>query len=368
MKKYWLIILYCLVISVELSAQVLENYSDKFESKSATSWSSNLSILTASVDVVSFSKSSLFLAVPAGSAVFVEKRIWFYSDQDTSLVASIDWLKEYVGNPSIRSLELSIANSSLYPQQIILEKGYFAKKEVQREKFIQEQSFKNEKREKTVFRDFYFIALGIILMLLAIFKGIFPMELSYFLAPKALYSSTENLEGGQKFFSLDVLFFLLTVGMSLILGMMFFIDYFDYQKFAFFNPKSLNDLFFKWCIGSLIYVFVTIFKFIYLKFISSVFKLNKLEFLHFFYLLRIISLMLFALLILQTLFLTNDYLEVSSYVLFSLKFFFFIYVLGVVFLFVLMTNRVNFNFYHLIAYLCTAELLPFLIISKYIIS
>jgi hypothetical protein len=360
--------LWCLVFSGELSAQILENYSDRFEFKSTKSWSNSLVILNASVDVANFSKSSLWLSVPAGSTVFVEKRIWFFTEQDTSVIVTIDWLKDYVDLPSARSLEFSISNNQLNPQAITLKKGYFDQSAAGKEGLIAKEAMVLESRGQTVFKDFYFIALGIILLLLAIIKGIFPVELSYFLAPRAVISSTENLEGGQKFFSVDVLFFLLTVGMALVLGIMFFIDYFEYQKFGFFNPRNLNDLFFKWFIGSLIYVFVTIAKFVYLKFLSSVFKLNKLEFLHFFYLLRIISLMLFGLLILQTLFLTNNYLEVGSWVELSMKGFFSIYILGIVFLFVFMTNQVNFNFYHLIAYLCTAELLPFLIVSKYIIS
>ncbi|OYX20468.1 MAG: hypothetical protein B7Z16_06635, partial [Algoriphagus sp. 32-45-6] len=46
--------------------------------------------------------------------------------------------------------------------------------------------------------------------------------------------------------------------------------------------------------------------------------------------------------------------------------FFWFYLLGVVGLFFIMMNRLSFKKYHLFTYLCIAELVPFLILAKWI--
>jgi hypothetical protein len=51
-----------------------------------------------------------------------------------------------------------------------------------------------------------------------------------------------------------------------------------------------------------------------------------------------------------------------------LALFFVLYIFGVLMLFFLMTKKVSFKNYHLFSYLCTAELVPFLVIAKLIIG
>ena len=50
----------------------------------------------------------------------------------------------------------------------------------------------------------------------------------------------------------------------------------------------------------------------------------------------------------------------------SLQVFFWLYLIGITGLFLIMMNRLSFKKYHLFTYLCIAELVPFLILAKWI--
>jgi hypothetical protein len=62
----------------------------------------------------------------------------------------------------------------------------------------------------------------------------------------------------------------------------------------------------------------------------------------------------------------NEFSAMKNALSFSFSTFFWIYILGVAGLFLIMMNRLSFKKYHLFAYLCIAELVPFLILSKWI--
>jgi hypothetical protein len=46
--------------------------------------------------------------------------------------------------------------------------------------------------------------------------------------------------------------------------------------------------------------------------------------------------------------------------------FFWVYLFGVLGLFLIMMSRLNFKKYHLFTYLCLAEIVPFLVLAKWI--
>lgn len=362
MGKFWLIISFIFLEGLGLSAQTLENYSGTFKHQTNRSWNYKSDVITTDVDVSSFPASKLKFQVPAQSTVFLNNQIWFFTRQDTAILISLPELHERFDLESQQTVSLAIYGQGISKNDVILEKGFFEKLPDQVQVLSVEDT---NKRSLSGFKDFYFLSIAILFILFGIVKSVFPVELNYMLSPKGVISLGDNSEGNPKFFSLDVLFFLFLIGLAIVQSVMFFLYYFNDGVTYFFNPSNMNDLFFKWIIGSLAFVGLSILKYLYLNFMTFVFNLRKFEIVHFFYLLRIISLMAFGMIIFQMLILTNDLIVMQDWELIAKNVFFSIYLLATVLLFVAMTNQVDFKFYHLIAYLCTAELLPFLILTKY---
>ncbi|MGY6520288.1 MAG: DUF4271 domain-containing protein [Mongoliitalea sp.] len=364
MVKFWLIISFVFLAGLGLSAQTLENYSGNFKQQSNRSWNYTSDVISTEVDVKSFPASMLKLQVPAQSTVFLHNQIWFFAQQDTAIIIPLTDVHERFDLAGQQTVSLVIYGQGISKNNVLLEKGYFEKLPNLMEVVNLEDT---NKRTVSSFKDFYYLSICILFILFGIVKSVFPVELNYMLSPKGVISLGDNLEGNPKFFSLDVLFFLFLIGLAIVQSVMFFLYYFNDGLTYFFNPSNMNDLFFKWIIGSLVFVGLSILKYLYLNFMTFVFNIKKFEIVHFFYLLRIISLMAFTLILFQMLILTNDLIVMKDWELIAKNVFFAIYLFATVLLFVAMTNQVDFKFYHLIAYLCTAELLPFLIVSKYLI-
>jgi hypothetical protein len=96
------------------------------------------------------------------------------------------------------------------------------------------------------------------------------------------------------------------------------------------------------------------------------FDLGKSEFAHFFYLLRLIAFGFAAVLVVVTFFVINDFNKLKMVYSFLMQGFFWFYVFGILGLFLLMMNRLDFKKYHLFTYLCLAEIVPFLVLCKWI--
>ncbi|GHB30663.1 DUF4271 domain-containing protein [Mongoliitalea lutea] len=364
MGKFWLIISFIFLAGLGLSAQTLENYSGTFKHQTNRSWNYKSDVITTDVDVSSFPASKLKFQVPAQSTVFLNNKIWFFSQQDTTILVPLKDLHERFDFGSQQTVPMVIYGHGISKDDIFLEKGYF-------ENIPNQMGFvdleDSNKRIRSSFKDFYYLSICILFILFGIVKSVFPVELNYMLSPLGVITFGDNLEGNPKFFSLDVLFFLFLTGLAIVQSVMFFMYYFNDELTYFFNPANMNDLFFKWIIGSLAFVGLSILKYLYLNFMTFVFNIKKFEIIHFFYLLRIISLMAFGLILFQLLILTNDLIVLKDWELVAKNIFFGVYLIATVLLFIAMTNQVDFKFYHLIAYLCTAELLPFLIITKHLI-
>ncbi|UJP66274.1 DUF4271 domain-containing protein [Mongoliitalea daihaiensis] len=362
MGKYWLIISFIFLAYGELHAQILENYSGMFDHQSKKSWNYKSDQVSTTLDVSSFPSSMLRFYVPEKNTVFLDNKIWFYSEKDTTVLISLEELHERFDFQGQSTVSLVVYGQGVSLNAVTLEKGYFQSL-VMDVQGVSEAD--DSRRNRSSFKDFYFLGICILLSLFAIVKIVFPVELNFMLSPKAIFSVGDNMDWNPKFFSLDVLFFLFLIGLGMVQSIMFFVYYFDSIHANLINPFSLNDLFFKWIIGAVIFVGLSVVKYLYLSFMTYVFNFRKFEVMHFFYLLRIISLLVVVLIIVQTLVLTNDMITAQNWHALAKNGVFTIYLIATVFLYVLMTNQLDFKFYHLIAYLCTAELLPFLIVSKY---
>lgn len=364
MSKYWLITIITFFVLSEVVAQVVENYSGEFQYETVKTITSKNELISTSVNLSTFPKSSLKISIPSNTTAFVNNQIWLYATTDTLFFISLDAFKKEFGLEGQNKVSMVFYGEKIDQQRLVLEKGYFDSSSHEED---DTKKVDSGKRVKSIFKDFYFISTAIVFGIFAVIKVVFPTALSFFLSPKAIFSLGDNMEGNPKFFSFDVLFFLFFIGLGVVQVLMFFINFFSLNVSLYFNPKDLNDLFFKWILGAAFFVLLSTIKFLYISFMSYIFNLRKFELIHFFFLLRIVSVLVFATILIQLFFLTNSQIEFDQWQIFTKNIAFFIYLLGIAFLFVMMTNQLNFKFYHLIVYLCTAELLPFLVLTKHLI-
>jgi hypothetical protein len=188
--------------------------------------------------------------------------------------------------------------------------------------------------------------------------------------PISLLNAEDFSESGslQKFFSLDILFYVFLVNMLLSLMMVTSLVVFRQEWLEARLSLNFNTLTALWIGGAFSLLLLTIFKFTTIKMLSYLFDMGKLEFSHFFYLLRLIVIATISLIIVSAFFLLNDFSMIKVALELSFTGFFWIYVVGILGLFLIMANRLGFKKYHLFTYLCIAELVPFLILAKLVLD
>jgi hypothetical protein len=113
---------------------------------------------------------------------------------------------------------------------------------------------------------------------------------------------------------------------------------------------------------------LAVMKFVFLRVLAYFFELGKIVNAHFFYLFRIISISTFSIAFIVSFVLLNGFFELELTIKYLLYGFFWIYLIGVGMLFIIMSNRLPFKNYHLFVYICSAEIVPFLILTKVIIG
>lgn len=357
------------IFAASLSAQIIENYDSKLSGNQQSGWFNSNFTSKTSLDLGNFPKSSFRFIVPSGTTVFMNEKLWFHTAVDTSLNVEVQQLRKLFVDNGNYNVEFTALNQDNKLSEISVKKGFF-NTQLQEEEASFSGSLDLSKRKTSVFSDFYLIGLVIILLLASIFKVIFPVVLEYFINPKNLITSEDFSEAGifQKFFALDVIFYLLMLSMLLMLNIMMVLFVNEVTLLESVLAGGLNSLFFNWILGSVILVCLFILKFIFLKSLVAVFDLGKYEFSHFFYLLRLLSISFFLITVAVTYFYLNDQSAINEVVHSALWAFFWVYLVGISYLFIILVNRVPFKNYHLFAYICTAELIPFLIISKIIIG
>ncbi|WP_373521431.1 DUF4271 domain-containing protein [Aquiflexum sp.] len=367
---YKLVLGFCLLFcSVDGFSQILENYNSKIQELYPQRKARSYSALDIKVDLQSFPKSSFRFSFPKESTMFLDGRLWFYAAVDTTLIVPSSELEKILEGTPEGEVVLSIIKNGIDPEAVSIQKGFFEKLV----KPISGDSLKSqlpEKREKNDFNDFFFFALLTILFLLAIYKMIYPLVLKLIIMPAAVFSAEDFSESNslQKFFALDVIFYLLIVNMlAFLLGMMF-IKFLDRENLIVLVNGDLNQLFLNWLFGSGFLILLAVLKFAFLRVLAFFFELGKIVNAHFFYLFRIISISTFSIAFMVSFVLLNDFFELEMIIKYLLYGFFWIYLIGVVMLFIIMSNRLNFKNYHLFVYICTAEIVPFLILSKVIIG
>lgn len=363
-KQRFLVFFILSLWSFGLEAQVLEDYAGKWKSAREESWLGSNNQIELKLDLSAFPKSDLQIALPSESTVFIDEKLWQLTTGDTLIFKNVQDLRTEFGKDTVTftvvSPNLTTMNTSVKKvvgREQLMENGPSSEVMPRIERFVT-QSVK----------DFYVTGLLVILFFLALYKLAYPYLLEVMVQPLAVISAEDFSDNGnlQKFFSFDIIFYLLIVGMMIsevaILSMVIF----KRDWLETWIGLDYSSLLLIWLLGAFAALVLTILKFIGIRVISYLFDLGKAEFSHFFYLLRLIVFGCSIVILVGAYFVVNNYSGLESSLSILLPGLFWGYILGVLGLFLIMMNRLSFKKYHLFTYLCIAELIPFLILSKWI--
>jgi hypothetical protein len=375
MKNGFVKFIFCALItgflSLDLNAQVLEDYQTDWKEGNETSWFSANDRIEVQLDLESFPMSFFHFEIPKSSVVFFDKKLWFFSEKDTVFHHKVEDLQIQFKSKTV--------NLTVYNEGIEIGDAQIKKLLTPLEKKVErvEESFSNEglliiERDfgQQEIKGFFILVVLLLLTGVALYKFVNPFLFGFMIRPVSLVKAEDFSESGslQKFFSFDVLSYLILVnlGISLfgVFGLVFLRqDWLDTRVII-----GFESLFWLWlALGSFLLIF-SIFKFIGIRLIAYLFALERLEFSHYFYLLRITAIVLTFFLVISVYLIINNYSFLGSFLSFSFSVFFWIYLAGIAALFLIMMNRLSFKKYHLFAYLCIAELVPFLVLSKWIMD
>ncbi|MCH6199698.1 DUF4271 domain-containing protein [Aquiflexum sp. LQ15W] len=350
-------------------SQVLENYNTGIREMYPETIRKSNAKIQVKLDLKTFPNSYFRLAFPGESTLFLDDKLWLQTTFDTLFVIPLDDFRNFVAESDSTGTLLTIIKTGINSSNVSVEKGFFENYQAPLEK-VDVEKLLPEKREVDNFNDFFFFAIVSILFLIAVYKLIYPLVLKLILMPTSVFSAEDFSESNsvQKFFSLDVIFYLLLMNMMAFLLLMLCVKAVGNESLQFIVSGDLNQHFLSWLLGSSILILVAVLKFTLLRFLGFVFDLKKIVVPHFFYMLRIISITIFVMALIVSIIVLNDFFELAITIKYLLYGFFWIYVVGVLMLFLIMSNRVSFKNYHLFVYICSAEIVPFLILSKVIIG
>ncbi|HSF55158.1 MAG TPA: DUF4271 domain-containing protein [Algoriphagus sp.] len=366
MSKVHLLVFLCFLLSLGAKAQVLENYDGQWKSAREESWLGSNNQIELKVDLTTFPESELRIKLPSKSTVFIDGKLWQLTTGDTVFFKSI---REFYSEFGKDSVNFTVVSPELAPRKASI------KKVIGRENL--DEVILGPEGNPIISRfvpqpvkDFYFTALIIILFFVALYKLAYPYLLAMMLQPLSVISAEDFSDSGnlQKFFSFDVIFYILIVAMMISQGAVTGLVVFRKDWLDTWIGLDYSSLLLIWLVGAFAILILTIIKFIGIRLISYLFDLGKAEFSHFFYLLRLIVFGSSVVLLVGAYFVANNFSGLES--AFSILFlgFFWFYIIGVLGLFLIMMSRLSFKKYHLFTYLCIAELAPFLILAKWIMA
>ncbi len=362
------LLFFFLFSSAWATAQVLENYEGEWSSSVEQSLVGSIGQKQVKLAVNAFPQSFFQFEVPANSTVFVDGKLWVLTSNDTTFFVATNSLKQEFERDS---LLVTVVSDKIRLGEFGLTITKVAKDEKEEKELSgEEQFFALEKRTVVQpLKDFMAVSLLSIMALAAVYRRVYPYLLGVLLQPLSVIKAEDFSESGglQKVFSLDILFFLFLVSMMLAQSLLTGIVLFRPDWFGIGENLTSLSLIYYWIIASFLLLILTILKFSAIKLISYLFDLGKSEFAHFFYLLRLITFGFAFVLVVTTFFTINEFFELKMVFAKLMKGVFWVYLLGVLGLFLIMMNRLNFKKYHLFTYLCIAEIVPFLVLTKWIL-
>lgn len=346
--------------------QLLENYEGNWIDKSDRGFWGKTAHKEVKLDLTSFPESFYQFDIPKGSSVFVDGKLWKQFSSDTTFSTSLDTLSEEFGSASILVAvigeQLSFAS---YPLSIskVVRVAFPREAESPKVGLVSPTRFLPQP-----IKDFFFTSMLAVLFLFAIYKVTYPYLLGVLLQPLAVINAEDFSESGslQKFFSFDILFYLFIVSTMMAQSLVTGIIIFKKEWIEMVIGWQYTSLMLLWLSFSFLIMILTILKFVVIRLISYLFDMGKSVFAHFFYLLRLIVFGFSGVMLISLFYVVNDFSSLQDVFGILIQIFFWFYIIGVAGLFMIMMNRLSFKKYHLFTYLCIAEIVPFLILSKWI--
>lgn len=360
-----LVFISSMLMSFGLSAQVLENYDGQWKSVREESWLGSNNQIELVLNLKTYPKSELQITLPEESTVFIDQKLWLLTTSDSVIFRNLEDLRAEFAKDTVNFTVVS-------PN---LKSGYASVKKVighDLEIHQSETSVETPSSERFVpqpVKDFYMTGLVVILFFLALYKLAYPYLLGVMVQPLAVINAEDFSDSGnlQKFFSIDIIFYLFIVGMMISQVSVISLVIFKKTWLETWIGMDYSSLLLIWLLGAFSVLILTILKFIGIRVISYLFDLGKAEFSHFFYLLRLIVFGCSLVILIGAYFAVNNYSGLEPALSILIPGLFWGYLVGVFGLFLMMMNRLSFKKYHLFTYLCIAELIPFLILSKWIL-
>lgn len=365
-KKYALIsfFLFLTLSNQYVHAQVLEDYGTAWKEGNQKSWFKDNDRIEVELDLMTFPQSFLSFKIPANSFVFQGESLWFFSKSDTVFFQRLEDFRKNITEDRI--------------SVVVLKQGIEVG-DVQIKKLLQKQDLhlvtetdeipiKGRDLGQREIKNFFVFAVFLIFGGVALYKTTYPYFFQEMVRPLSLGENFSETGSFQKFFNFDILLFLflvcLLLSLSSVLGL--YINKLNWLQSRI--DLNLVSLLWLWSLGTVILNVLIVFKFFGIRLVAYLFALEKLEFPHFFYLLRLVSIVSTLFVLISSYFLVYDFFGFHEVLTFSFSAFFWVYLAGIGGLFLLMANQLDFKKYHLFAYLCIAELVPFLILSKWIMD
>ena len=351
-----------------LFGQVIENYDYKVILEEDSGWPRAPHLVKVTINTMDFPLADLMITVPRQSSVFIDGVLWLFAQEDTSFVAPLWELNEQFLSGDIK--EFVVFKPGIQKEEVSIKKGVFSGTVAPVLAQGKEEAFMLSLRQTDDTRDFFLVSFLVTLFFIALFKLAYPSVLFFMLHPVSLFSKEDIMESASmtKLFTAEILFFLLIFNMLLMWFILFSVRYLDFFGLASYLTGDPQNLYLIWLLGTAVLMFLSLIKFLWLKISASVFEINRFEFPHFLFVLRILSIILIITYVSLILALANGVFSVTFLIPLLWKIFFAIYFLGLCFFYFIITKKTSFKDYHLFSYLCTSELVPYLVISKLIIG
>ncbi|WP_186753865.1 DUF4271 domain-containing protein [Echinicola salinicaeni] len=349
----------------QANAQVLENYNPHITTVKKHEFSLSPVMASVAVNVEDYPSSAFEMKFPTSSAVFVGNQLWFYTKSDTSFLLPLSAFREQFPEV-VGKVDIEVYRSGIREEDISIKKGVFRSGlEVDGGKNVEGPQL----REKDYVRDFLILALVIILALIALFKVTYPLMFRTALRPVSIFSEDFSEPGtGGKVFSSDMIYNILVFSMLLTLFIMSGIHFTEVPFLERYLRGDINFLFLVWLSGTAVFMVLSVFKYLWVKMFASVYQIERWDFRQFFYLMRGLVILMLLCFVVIIVFYIQGFTEMDLVLNYAVSLFFLVYLLGVFRLFYIMLKKVPFKSYHLFSYICSSELVPFLVIAKIVLG
>ncbi|SHM62025.1 protein of unknown function [Cyclobacterium lianum] len=346
-------------------SQVLLNHDPEIETSSDRGLLFPNEEVSVWVNTRQFESADWRIRLPEGAALFMNEELWQVVEKDTVLFISNRDLESRLKESG--KLKITAFKKGIAPEDLSVKKGFFGP-EAERPAVLSEVS--DNRRSKDRFKDFFFTVVLVILFFLALFRILFPSIFGLFWNPLAIFSFEDLWESVSfsKVYSAELLFYLILINMGMALMGILGMYIFDVDFFGFSLESDFDVMIFAWLAFTLTLTLVTFLKFIWLGINTYIFELQKIALPHFFYLLKVSGFGLLVLIGTTVIFYTNDLLYGGISVWWLYKAFLVLYTLGIIGLSIWLYKKNGFNNYHLFSYLCSSELIPFLVICKFLLG